>query len=367
MEKEYLTILSKNILSKVKENIKKNNIVFEKEQELITDQKMLEIIKSIFNNENESIYKNKKDIELNSHIMISLMQYYVAIYNDNLELLHLLLNNNFNWECTKYYDINLFILDKRITKNFESDEYIKILKNNIETFKYFYKSLYQSKDNPKINQEEIIKKFCNIIKNIENKSKIENTTHNRETQYLNITTLSNFTEQEILNFTETQKDMLGHANYFDKDFIINLIKNYNYSKNLIYWERFQVYFTIEEILNLTDEDIKQYNRIFGNCYYDNSEYLEQNAITIIKQIKKESPNFNHVLDPIVYDVLTPEQIISLSEEGSNLIKNICRGYIVHNADKYTEEIPERILRFWIKKAYNKDKIKNNIKKLIKRK
>ena len=162
-------------------------------------------------------------------------------------------------------------------------------------------------------------------------------------------------------------EFIHYAEHFNKDIIVNLIKNYNYSKNLICWSKFKEYFTIEEILNLTDNDIKQYKEIFGTYYYEKHEQLEQNAIAKIKQIKESNPNFSYVLDAIVYDVLTPEQIMSLSKTGNDLINSICSSYVIHNADRYSEKIPEKILRFWIKEAYYKDKIKNSIKKLTRQK
>jgi len=363
MDEQFIDILAKNFLTKVKENIRKNMITLEGKQEETTDKKILEVIKSIINSKKEN-----NDIELNNEIINALMLHYTAIYNNNMELLNTLQNNNFDWRCTYNHmtTMKLFVLDKRITNNFEINEYLKILKKDLKTIYNFYTSLYNQKNNNKINKDEIIKKFCNIIKmqhNSMNQKKQE-----EETNYLNITTLTNFTEEEILNLTETQKEILKNEGARDIDIKINLIKKYNFSKRMIYYSQFKKYFTEEEISNLTDSDIKQYENIFGyrSSHYKNNEYLEKNAIDKLKQIKIEYPNFNYELDAMAYDVLTIKQIISLSEKGVEKINYYCNNYrlIKHTDPNFF--VTETSLRHLIKNTYNKDKMKNNIKKLVKK-
>ena len=105
MEEKYLDVLSKNILNDVKRMLEHNRIILNNDKTIETDKKMLEIIKSVVKDEKDVLFekeekeKNKKK-EIDSNIMPSLMQYYVAINNNNLELLHKLLDNNFEWEIT---------------------------------------------------------------------------------------------------------------------------------------------------------------------------------------------------------------------------------------------------------------------------
>lgn len=365
MDEQFLNILSKSILTKAKESIRKNMIILEGQQEQNADKKVLEVIKSIVNSKKENI-ENK----LSTHLMNSLILQYTAIYNDNLELLDELLNNNFDWRLTFDYMASkkLFVLDKRITRNFEINEYIKILENSLKTIYYFYKSLYNQRNNNEINKDEIINKFCNIIKkqyNSINQRKKEN-----EINYLNTTTLINFTEEEIINLTETQKKML-HKTKNDipnREIIVKLIKNYNFSKDIGYYSQFEKYFTLEEISNLTDTDIEQYTIVldYRTRKYENSEHLEKNAINKIKEIKREHPNFYYVLDAMAYDVLTTKQILSLSENGIEKINNFCTYYKFHKDNRHSDiNISETQLRYLIKNTYNKDKVRTNIKKLVK--
>lgn len=375
MDKNYLEILSKNILNTIKDKLRKNNVVLEEKQELLTDEKMLKIIESVVKNEIERIFeannvseKNHKNEKFNLHIMISLIQYYVALYNDNLDLLHKLLNNKFYWGSYTTNEMNLFVLDKRLTSNFSESEFFEILEDNTILLRNFYSSLYTMKGNNKINPAEIIKKVANVLKKDKNIAKTAYVYRNRCNHLFSIPLLEYFSEEEILKLNDEQKCMVDDFwNFKDKDTEIklNLIKNYNYSKNLIYWEQFDKYFTVEEILNFTDVDIEIFKKLLTSHFDNSADYdvLIPMAIQKIKNIKKINPEFNYALDAIVYDVLSEEEIMNLSPDGVCKINNCCWNYKVGNFE--TEyNFTEKDLRRWIKNNKRNDYIKSKVLKLV---
>lgn len=375
MEEKYLDVLSKNILNEVKDNIKRNNIYLEKEKESEIDKKMLEIIKSIVLNDKENIFEKNEDEEdkkkeINANIMPSLMQYYMAIYNDNLDLLHKLLDEQFHFGNYKYSEMDLFVLDKKISSKFESDEYIKLLKKNLELFKGFYYSLKRHKDNKEIDLNQIIDKFSNIIKKDNDIAVSKEAYKNRCDRLLTVDLLTNFTEDEILNLNDNQKDILnGFEDRQDKEtkLILNLIKKHNYSKHLIFWSRFSKFFTEEEILNLSNEDINLIKNLFTcNYEYDDPNELEEIAVNKFKQIKKINPDFNINLDCFAYSALSIDQLMAMTESCAERINIMCSNWkFYHIKNDFNMEISEKRLKGWIKEAYCKDTIKRNVKKLVK--
>ena len=369
MGNNYLDILAKNTLNIVKKNVNGNYIVLDEEQEKKVDVKILEAIKDILDKSIvlEVIKKhneNKNDnCRINSpYIINSLSLYYVALYNDNLELLHHLLDNNLLSISNQLYDLNLFILDKRISSNFETGEYIDVLKGNIDLFKNFYVSLkYEEKNNNAFDSNAFIKKFVSIIKKNKDIAKVNLAYGKRVDDLLNVWVLNNFSEEEILNLNDVQKYMLNGT--FEKDavkrFKVDLIKNYNYSKNLIYWSDYYKYFAISEILNFSDCDIEVYNALFRGIHFTpDDDCLVEFAIEKIKHIKSISPDFNHQLAPFVYKVLNEKQIIGLTEEGKGEIGDNISSFAL-NRGRYG--LTEKDLKRWIKNAQRKDAVKKLLK------
>lgn len=374
MEESYLDILSKNILNDVKRMVKHNNVILNDEKIMATDKKMLEIIKSVVKDEKDVLFEKteeekEKRKEVDSNIMPSLMQYYVAIHNDSLDILHKLLDNGFNWGDYNRGDMNLFVLDKKISSQFKEDEYINIVKNYTEIFKNFYSNLYYSNNQNKVfNQEEIIEKFCNIIKLYSKNNKKE-----EFTRLFTIDFLNSFTIEEIINLTNEQKfnldGLTGFKNTNDKvtQLQLDLVKKYNFSKKIIFLNKFSEYFSEEEISNLSQDDIKLFDNIFSSThnYYDNPKAIEETAVCKLKQIKKENPEFNIRLDGMGYNVLTPKQILSMTDDCADQINLICsQYYLYHSSKSYEFDVSENTLRRWIKERYHKEKIK---KILVKRK
>ena len=145
MDKDYLEIVSRNILNDIKDKLRINGVILEEKQEKLTDEKMIEIIKSVVENDYKFMHKKEDEFEkdeknkkLNFYVMQSLIQYYMAIYNDNLDLLHKLLDNDFDWNCENNYKMNLFVLDKRISSKFSEEEILNLSEEDIKVYKCIF-------------------------------------------------------------------------------------------------------------------------------------------------------------------------------------------------------------------------------------
>lgn len=370
METKYLEVLSKNILNNVKKQCEYNNIYLETDKEAQTDKKMLKIIKSIILSNKDNIFEKEDNEkhdkkEINSSIMTSLMQYYVALYNENLDLLHKLLDDKFYFGNYEFGEMNLFILDKRISSKFDTEEYIKLLKNNLKLFKSFYLSLNANRNNKEIDSSKIIEKFCGIIRKDNNIAVLNQTGKKRVDSLLSVDLLTNFQTEEILNLNDDQKCILeGFENKKDTETKIklDLIKKYNFSKNITYWDKFDKFFTYVDILKLSIVDISLIDKIFDSSYkYVDAEKIEEIAIKKLKEIKKINPSFNVNLDCLAYDVLSIDQILSMTKTCADEINILCFRYKipVYKIDTTLQ----KKLRYRLMELYCKDIVKRNIKKL----
>ena len=63
MDKDYLEIVSRNILSDIKDKLRINGVVLEEKQEKFTDEKMIEIIKSVVENDYKFMHKKKMNLK----------------------------------------------------------------------------------------------------------------------------------------------------------------------------------------------------------------------------------------------------------------------------------------------------------------
>jgi len=358
MEEKFLDVLGQNILNEVKNKVKLNCVVLEENKEKETDHKMLEIIKSVIES---NTFNYEKEEKINFYVFSSLIQYYMAIYNDNVDLLKTLLNSNFNFECDHNYKMKLFVLDKRISSNFEFNEYLDVLNNNTKVFKDFYYSLYFSKNN----DIKIINNFCECLKKDKNVARIQDKTiftsgiiDNFFTPYL----LSKFTSDEIVNFSGEQKRLLADLkNNETSKKLVKLVKNYNFSKYFYYPDDFCKYFTIKELLKLTCEDIKMYEEVFSSQYMisdlDINKILEK-----IKFIKHIKPDYNYCLEAAAYEALDFSEIIFLTKEGVQEINNCLREYGDRKLE-FQQILSKKTLYKLIKVIQKKDYIRSKVKQL----
>ena len=358
MNKGYLDVLTRNLLNTVKGYVMDNDIVIEGKQEEETDDKMSLTIKELIEKCNTTKIKDLYD----KHIINSLIQFYVAVYYDNVDFLYKLLQQKFNFGSAYNSSgidsgMNLFVLDKRVSSGLGEDNVIDILDDNMIMFKRFYSKVTEEE-----NSDELIERVCDILKNNKDIAKIKNDDEDEDIldDLFTIDLLNNFSNEEILNFNDKQKETLNHFCIENDDCKIkaNLIKDYNYDKNLKWWRLYLNYFSIEEILNLSDKDIIMYDRVFTDCYYHRYPVKLKEIIEKIKSIKKDDPEFNLVLRAYLYKVLSKKQIMNLSPECADQLNYYC---IWDYGKKF-----DFVLNMRIKREVNEDRIINKFVKTRKR-
>ena len=239
-------ILAMNVLNEVKSYVRNSGVHIEGERQEDTDQKILEVIRDV-------LFKQfvKADKAIIDKIYRSLVENYYALYCDNTELLKFLTKNEFNFDATE--NMNLFVLDKRVSKNFTYEEILKIFGYRPYAFKDFYKSLYNAdnkeqyeKTGRKFDQQEFLDMACNILKK---KPYGLNERHPRfnETKHMfEINVLGYFDEDEVLELSEEQLTKLAFSS--DKvEYYAELIKKYNIKHVFDDVSLLEKYFTFDEI------------------------------------------------------------------------------------------------------------------------
>jgi len=230
----YLDIYAKTYLNEIKRQIKWNKIDLSGDKEIETDEYMVEVIKSLCIKPRHNLDDKEKFVlrllptdskEDTERIFITLMLYYTAVYNENIELLNKILETGFNFGNNRN-NLDLFVLDKKISSQFNTNFYIKLIKEQISLFKEFYLSLknnepiYKSSnpDNPveELSIDEVIQKFANILKQNPNVAISKNKYYQNKpyefSRLLTKTSINYFDEDIILNASEEQKqNIINHA------------------------------------------------------------------------------------------------------------------------------------------------------------
>ena len=375
MDIYFKEIYSRDILNEVKKIVVRNNIKIHGYKEKEADKKVLEIIDDLCSKEPND--KNEEKYNLSAYgissndkerIIKLLVLYYVAFYFDNLDLLKYFIANNFNFYGDSCNGMNLFVLDKSISSKFELEEYFNILKDNVKVFKNFYSSLDGDYD---IETDDAIDEFVRIIKDNPNIAKLsKRTVFNIADDFLNKEVFSRFKEETIVNLTDNQKYIINgkfsHRGMYilEKDIIQDLIENYNYSHDLIYWQEFIRDFELREILDFTDEKVDVIRAIYSNMRlpYEVSDEMISNAVESLKEIYRIKPDYNYGFEALVYDVLSVDELLKLSKEGFNDINGVIAKQVLF-WDKYNCSL--KTLRSAIRYQYNRDRRRNFVKKLVK--
>lgn len=349
--------LKADIIKKIKKRIDNEYIVLDDDKELLIDSKIGFIIDNLIDEK-----ELDNDSLLSRQIIDYLTRYYVALYYNNVELLHNLEENNFNFNVKPF---TLFVFDNKIACKFNLEEYIDVLKGNIGLFANFYMMLYRNREDVSFDEEMFINKFCQIIKSKKDLTKIKDVNHIRVDNLLNLRVLMNFSNDEILRLNDEQKCILNKLDNVRENsakFIIKLIKEYNYDKNLEYWDIYRKYFTIEEIIALSKQDIKLYNYAFNSLAKIDVLSI-QDIINKIKMIKKSDPYFNKLIPACIYEILTIDEIIDLSSEAIANMNDKLDDYIINEKDF---DLGNKTLKKIILAETKKDKVRLMIKHLIKK-
>lgn len=257
---DYKNIYVKTVLNEVKMAVNCNNMELSGKKEIETDTKLKAVINDLFFNE---VYLSNSlgtavDNEESERIISTLTVYYAALYNDNLELLNEILDNRI-YLGNNRNNLNIAILDKRITSKFAKDEYLKMLEKEKDTIRDFYKGLSKNK---KYDDMFYIDKFSSILNKVMKELLDEDKESVNPFEYLGafgiIKSLDYLEEEAIINSSLKQKEYILNSvgNYFpkldpyDRKRINDLIKNTNIEFNLDTIIMFLSKFSDEEIVKI---------------------------------------------------------------------------------------------------------------------
>ena len=288
MDKDYIDIYSKSLLNRIKGIVESLLVEKDESREKETDQKMLKVIESLIIEING---KRKDDLNIgffvsemnDGRFLNALCMQYVAVYNDNLELLNEILDNNIHLDLS-----DLVILYKRLTEKVDRKTYLYLLKKEMSAVTRFIYSL--DEDVNDLTNENATSRFANIVN--ENPDVFYADDKSGYYTFITKESLKWFDDETLSNTTDEQKTMIKriYDTYSYKDEVkatyASLVINNNFSKEVYYFEDLLNTFTIEEILRMSDEQIKSINHHY--LWRNPREKKEKNKV--IKKIKKELNN-----------------------------------------------------------------------------
>ena len=294
LNKDYEKVYARTFLNEVKSRVRQNSMKVEGDKEKEVDLKMEEVIKDLSFEDNGNVTKYmvkslfSNNAEETERFFSTLVVYYAALYNDNVDLLKELLDKEFSFGYRRH-DLNIGVLDKRISSKFKREDYIKLVKYQSASFNGFYHGLsyiYRKKDD-----DFYIDKFSNIMKRTIPSLESEEI----KTPFLGvgpdniIKALEYLEEDAILNASKKQRDFiidesdsyLKKMDLNDVNRVNNFLKNTNINLALFQLIRLLPNFTDDEILKI-DEIFNENSRL----YYDliikdrekNIEYFDVNRL-----------------------------------------------------------------------------------------
>lgn len=290
MNKDYEKVYARTFLNEVKSRVRQNKMKIEGDKEKEVDLKLEEVIKDLSFEENGNVTKYmvkslfSNNTEETERVFSTLVVYYAALYNDNVDLLKELLDKEFNFGH-KRSRLNIGVLDKRISSKFEREDYIKLVKCQSTSFNEFYYGLayvYKKKDD-----DFYIDKFSSIMKKtIPSLDSEEKKTPFDVVGPTNIVkALEYFDEEAILNTSKSQREFIINESYMylkdmnlnDVNRVNNFLKNTNIKLALFQLIRLLPNFTDEEILKIDElfnENSSLYHDLIIKDREKNIEYFD---------------------------------------------------------------------------------------------
>ena len=290
LNKDYEKVYARTFLNEVKSRVRQNKMKIEGDKEKEVDLKLEEVIKDLSFEDNGNVTKYmvkslfSNNAEETERVFSTLVVYYAALYNDNVDLLKELLDKEFNFGC-KRSSLNIGVLDKRISSKFEREDYIKLVKCQSTSFNEFYYGLayvYKKKDD-----DFYIDKFSSIMKKtIPSLDSEEKKTPFDVVGPTNIVkALEYFDEEAILNTSKSQREFIINESYMylkdmnlnDVNRVNNFLKNTNIKLALFQLIRLLPNFTDEEILKIDElfnENSSLYHDLIIKDREKNIEYFD---------------------------------------------------------------------------------------------
>ena len=253
-----------------------------------------------------------------------LVLYYYAIYNDNLDLLKKLVEENFKFEDNNG-NLNLFALDRNFTKYFNDDELVSILKCSGAECKSFYNKLMNIEGkkinypNRKERLEEYIKLRNKLLFDYE-KISINERLDELASQ-INIEFIYQYDE------SERNKIMSDYVSLMRINPMISKRRNqyeYEFSyRNLVTPSNLEI-LGVDTLLSLSDYQKDMINR----NYNERDTYV---AIRMKELIDKKPDFYTRLtLNDEILDNLTNDDIINLTPEMEEIFE---KAALTHNVSR----------------------------------
>ena len=229
MNNKIVNVEVMEILKKIKEILKYNNMQVPAEKEEEVDFEIINAINSVLSAEDKIDvleFFSSKGSEKAKKVLYTLAFKYAALYNDNVELFQELLDSNFNVGDSEYA-LNLGVLDRRISERFDKDNYIKLVKEQVESFRRFYEILsYKTKVLP---NDFYIDKFTDIMNKalkLDGGNKDPITPFEGLNSFEILSVLNYFSKESILSATDEQRKTIfsPFRHYCDEMPIEDIIK-----------------------------------------------------------------------------------------------------------------------------------------------
>lgn len=290
LNRDYEKVYARTVLNEVKSWVRQNSMKIEGDKEKEVDLKLEEVIKDLSFEDNGNVTKYmvkslfSNNTEETERVFSTLVVYYAALYNDNVDLLKELLDNEFIFGH-KRSSLNIGVLDKRISSKFERGDYIKLVKCQSYSFHKFYHGLsyiYRKKED-----DFYIDKFSSIMKKtMPSLDSEEKKTPFDVVDSCNIVkALEYFDEDAILNASTCQRKYiisesdicLKKMDLNDVNRVNNFLKDTNIELALFQLIRLLPNFTDDEILKIDElfnENSGLYQDLIVKDRENNIEYFD---------------------------------------------------------------------------------------------
>ncbi len=257
-----------------------------------------------------------------------LVLYYYAVYNDNLDLLKKLVDENFKFEDSSG-NLHLFALDRNFTKYFNEDELVSILKCSGAECKSFYNKLMnvESKKINYTNRKELLEEY----EKLRNKLLFSNLS-NTERIYINNRLeeiLPKINIEVFYKYDDSERDkiMSDFVSLMRINPMISKKKNqyideFSY-RNLVTPSNLEI-LGVDTLLNLSD-----YQKDMINRNYDGRDSY---SVIRMKELIDKNPDFytRLTLNDEILNNLTNDEIINLTPEMEEIFE---KAALTHNVSR----------------------------------
>ena len=403
MEKtEFNEIKFLELINEIKATIKNSGFPIDYQKSYEIDQKIKPIVEAM-NKKDGILPEDFKEIEKGIGNRIrTLYFYYFALYQDNMDLLKVLSEQDLNWNDESIRD-SLFLLDKRVSSLFSLKHYLFLVNCSRSELFNSYEEVNSTIPNPRVNHDNkkaLIKEmnliyqklFQNNTLSIEDKEvflqrlkeislELKNyridfySEEEKERAYKNLskiltvspfvckkkedfigrTTYNNllspyvmeiFGVQGVLDLKDKQKEIISQIDCRNKK-VIQRVKEFiekypNYQGNIRFHKDLLDNLSNEEIANLTEQEEKVYEKA-----------ISINSCKRVKELLKQGFSFDgklELINPTIMSILTNEEILGLSEKDILKIKRIIQDGS-HLAQVEESSLQDEIKRVATKKGF----------------